>query len=104
MKGGVPTGDSHEYYTISASPIPLIASTLVFLSAPNSTFLTVPTSCTGPSTNYLEIESTAGQIKNYTYTPVPPATPIALETTGCGLVPFDTVGGAASRKDAVRRA
>jgi hypothetical protein len=88
VKGGVPTGDSHEYYTISASPIPLIASTLVFLSAPNSTFLTVPTSCTGPSTNYLEIESTAGQIKNYTYTPVPPATPVVLETTGCGLVPF----------------
>jgi hypothetical protein len=89
VKGGVPTGDSHEYYTISSSPVPLISSTLVFLSAPNSTFLTVPTSCTGPSTNYLEIESTAGQVKNYTYTPVPPATPITLETTGCGIVPFE---------------
>jgi hypothetical protein len=88
VKGAVPTGDSHEYYTISNISVPLISSTLLFLSAPNSTFLTVPTSCTGPATNYLEVESYAGQIKNYSFTPVPPATPIPLETTGCGSVPF----------------
>jgi hypothetical protein len=89
VKGGVPTGDSHEYYTISGISVPLISSTLIFLSAPNSTFLTVPTSCTGPATNYLEVESYAGQIKNSSFTPVPPVTPIPLETTGCGAVPFE---------------
>jgi hypothetical protein len=90
VKGGVPTGDSHEYYEILgiSNATPLVSSTLLFLSAPNSAFLTVPTSCTGPSTNYLEVESDAGTIKNYTFTPVPPATPVVLETTGCNLIPF----------------
>jgi hypothetical protein len=89
VKGGVPTGDSHEYYVISGSSVPLVSSTLLFLSAPNSTFLTVPTSCTGPSTNYLEVESSAGQVVNTSFTPVPPLTPVPLETTGCNLVPFE---------------
>ncbi len=89
VQGGVPTGDSHLYYTISGISVPLVSSALVFLSAPNSTFLTVPTSCTGPSTNYLEVESQTGQVKNYSFTPVPPATPIVLQTTGCNLVPFE---------------
>ncbi|HUN77888.1 MAG TPA: hypothetical protein VMU32_03110 [Solirubrobacteraceae bacterium] len=86
---GVPTGDSHEYYTISGGEVPLIESTTIFLSAPNSTFLTVPTSCTGPSTTYLELESGAGQVANTSFTPVPPLTPVPLETTGCNLVPFE---------------
>jgi hypothetical protein len=90
VKGGVPTGDSHEYYTISglSELVPLVSSTLLFLSAPNSTFLTVPTSCIGPTANYLEVESSTGEVKNYSYTPVPPATPIVLQTEGCSLVPF----------------
>ncbi|HVR05477.1 MAG TPA: hypothetical protein VMS02_05505 [Solirubrobacteraceae bacterium] len=88
VKGGVPTGDSHEYYTISGGEVPLIESTTIFLSAPNSTFLTVPTSCTGPAATYLEVESGAGQVKNTSFTPVPPLTPVPLETTGCNLVPF----------------
>ena len=89
VKGGVPTGDSHEYYIISGPPVPVVSSTLIFLSYPNSTFLTVPTSCTGPSTNYLEVESSTGQIRNTSFTPVPPLTPAPLETTGCNLVPFE---------------
>jgi hypothetical protein len=90
VKGGVPTGDSHEYYTISNifEPAPLVSSTLVFLSKPNSTFLTVPTSCLGPATNYLEVESYAGEVKNSSFTPVPPLTPVPLETIGCEKVPF----------------
>jgi hypothetical protein len=91
VKGGVPTGDSHEFYTISNvfKPAPLVASKLVFLSAPNSTFLTVPTSCLGPATNYLEVESYEGQVKNSSFTPVPPLTPISLQTEGCDKVPFE---------------
>jgi hypothetical protein len=91
VKGGVPTGDSHEYYEILgiSNATPLVSSTLLFLSAPNSTFLTVPTSCIGPTTNYLEVESYTGQIKNYSFTPVPPATPVTLQTTGCDAVPFE---------------
>lgn len=84
----VPTGDSHEYYTVTTPEFPLVESTVVFLSYPNSSFLTVPTSCTGPATTYLEVESGSGQIKNTSYTPVPPATPVPLQTTGCNLVPF----------------
>ncbi len=91
VKGGVPTGDSHEYYVITNifEPAPLVESKLVFLSAPNSTFLTVPTSCLGPATNYLEVESYAGQTKNYSFTPVPPLTPVPLQTEGCDKVPFE---------------
>jgi hypothetical protein len=84
----VPTGDSHEYYTISTPGVPLVESKVVFLSAPNSTFLTVPTSCPGPATNYLEVESTRGVVKNASFKPIPPLTPAPLETTGCSKVPF----------------
>ena len=88
---GAPTGDSHLYFTISNifEPAPLVESTLVFLSAPNSTFLTVPTSRLGPATNYLEVESYGGEIKNYSFTPAPPLVNPALETIGCEKVPFE---------------
>jgi hypothetical protein len=88
---GAPTGDSHLYFTISNifEPAPLVESTLVFLSAPNSTFLTVPTSCLGPATNYLEVESYGGEVKNYSFTPAPPLVTPALETVGCEKVPFE---------------
>jgi hypothetical protein len=77
-----PTGDSHEYYTISGE-VPLVEATTIFLSAPNSTFLTLPTSCTGPSTTYLELESSERKVANAKFNSSP------LETTDCNLVPFE---------------
>jgi hypothetical protein len=46
-------------------------------------FLTVPTSCLGPTTTRLETDSyqSPGQFKQYAFTP-------PLQTTGCNLVPF----------------
>ncbi len=83
LKGGGPTGDSHEYYTISSPPTPLISSKLVFLSGPFTTFLTIPTSCNGPANTYLEVESSEGKIVNDVFNSRP------LETEGCKQVPFE---------------
>jgi hypothetical protein len=84
VNSGVPTGDSHEFFVIdNIFPLaPLVSSTLVLFSKPNSAFLTVPTSCTGPPTTYLEVESYAGQIKSATFNPAP------LQTIECSTVPF----------------
>lgn len=85
VNSGVPTGDSHEFYVldnISAAPFPLVASTLVLISKPFSAFLTVPTSCTGPPTTYLEVESYASEVKSATFNPSP------LQTLECSTVPF----------------
>ena len=94
-----PTGDSHELFTIEGIPQSpaLVALTIAFFGAPaevthagepNNAFIRIPTSCTGPATNYLEIESYAGESKGYSFTPVPPFTPIPLETMNCKAVPF----------------
>jgi hypothetical protein len=94
-----PTGDSHELFTIEGVPQspPLVALTIAFFGAPeevvkagqpNNAFIRIPTSCTGPATNYLEIESYAGESKGFSFTPVPPFTPIPLETMNCKAVPF----------------
>jgi hypothetical protein len=90
VNSSVPTGDSHEFYVINNlfEPAPLVSSTLILFSKPLSAFLTVPTSCTGPPSTYLEVESYAGETKSYSFTPVPPFTPAPLETTGCNVVPF----------------
>jgi hypothetical protein len=85
VNSGVPTGDSHEFYVIdniSAFPAPLVSSTLVLVSKPFSAFLTLPTSCTGPPTTYLEVESYAGEVKSATFNPSP------LQTLECATVPF----------------
>jgi hypothetical protein len=84
VNSGVPTGDSHEFYVISNifAPAPLVSSTLILLSKPSSVFLTVPTSCTGPPTTYLEVESYAGEVKSSTFNPAP------LQTLECATVPF----------------
>jgi hypothetical protein len=94
-----PTGDSHELFTIDGVPQspPLVLLTIAFFGAPeelngggapDNAFIRIPTSCTGPATNYLEIESYEGESKGYSFTPVPPFTPIPLETMNCGAVPF----------------
>jgi hypothetical protein len=95
-----PTGDSHELFTIEGVPQspPLVSLTIAFLGDPEFTtsgktklgnaFIRIPTSCTGPATNYLEVESYAGESKSYSFTPVPPFTPIPLETIECKSVPF----------------
>lgn len=94
-----PTGNSHEFFTIEGIPQvpPVISSTLVLYGfpsevfhdgAPDNAFIRIPTSCTGPASNYLEIESYAGEAKSYSFTPVPPFTPVPLETMGCNIVPF----------------
>jgi hypothetical protein len=94
-----PTGDSHELFTIEGIPQspPLVSLTIAFFGAPeevthagapNNAFIRIPTSCTGPATNYLEVESYEGESKGYGFTPVPPFTPIPLETMNCKAVPF----------------
>jgi hypothetical protein len=94
-----PTGDSHELFTIEGVPQspPLVSLTIAFFGAPeevfkfgqpNNAFVRIPTSCTGPATNYLEIESYAGESKGFSFTPVPPFTPVPLETVNCKAVPF----------------
>jgi hypothetical protein len=94
-----PTGDSHEFFTIEGiqqSP-PLVSFTVAFFGfpeevngggAPDNAFIRIPTSCTGPATNYLEVESYEAESKSYGFTPVPPFTPIPLETMNCKAVPF----------------
>jgi len=94
-----PTGDSHELFTIEGiqqSP-PLVSLTVALFGfpeevtgagAPDKAFIRIPTSCTGPATNYLEVESYEGESKSYGFTPVPPFTPIPLETMNCKAVPF----------------
>jgi hypothetical protein len=94
-----PTGDSHELFTIEGIPQspPLVSLTIAFFGAPeevthaggpNNAFIRIPTSCTGPATNYLEVESYAGESKSYGFTPVPPFTPIPLEIMNCQAAPF----------------
>jgi hypothetical protein len=94
-----PTGDSHELFTIEGVPQnpPLVSLTIAFFGAPeevthaggpNNAFIRIPTSCTGPAANYLEVESYEGESKGYSFTPVPPFTPIPLETMNCQAVPF----------------
>jgi hypothetical protein len=94
-----PTGDSHELFTIEGVPQspPLVTLTIAFFGAPeelngggapDNAFIRIPTSCTGPAANYLEIESYAGESKGYSFTPVPPFTPVPLETMNCQAVPF----------------
>jgi hypothetical protein len=94
-----PTGDSHELFTIDGLPqsTPLMSLTIAFFGAPeelngggapDNAFIRIPTSCTGPAANYLEIESYTGEAKGYSFTPVPPFTPIPLETMNCQAVPF----------------
>ena len=84
VNSGVPTGDSHEFFVIDNifAPAPLVSSTLVLVSKPFSAFLTVPTSCTGPPTSYLEVESYAAEVKSATFNPNP------LQTLECSTVPF----------------
>jgi hypothetical protein len=93
------TGDSHELFTVEGigQVPPLVSSTLVLYGfpeevfgggAPDNAFIRLPTSCTGTPTNYLEIESYKGEAKSYSFTPVPPFTPVPLETMGCNLIPF----------------
>ncbi len=94
-----PTGDAHEYYKIEGIPQSpaLVSSTLAFYGypeeitsggAPDNAFVRIPTSCAGPAANYLEVESYAGESKGYSFTPVPPFTPVPLETMNCAAVPF----------------
>jgi hypothetical protein len=94
-----PTGDAHELFTIEGIPQspPLVSLTIALFGAPeelngggapDNAFIRIPTSCTGPAANYLEIESYAGESKGYSFTPVPPFTPIPLETMNCQAVPF----------------
>ncbi|HEY7961436.1 MAG TPA: hypothetical protein VID29_05885 [Solirubrobacteraceae bacterium] len=94
--GGVSwESDYHESFSIHAiSPLtPLVKVVQIFFGAPEfvtsghtvlgNAFLTVPTSCLGPTTTRLETDSyqSPGQFKQYAFTP-------PLQTTGCNLVPF----------------
>jgi hypothetical protein len=98
---GVPTGDSHQFFEIKNifRPAPLVSSTLILFCTPEAVssggkalgnaFIRVPTSCLGPAATYLQVKSYEGQTKNYTFTPTPPQSPVTLQTTGCGNVPFE---------------
>jgi hypothetical protein len=84
--GGVSwEGDYHQSQTISNLPSSpaLVSYTQVFFSSPFTTFVTIPTSCTGPPTTHLETDSyeNPGQFQHYSFLS-------PLETTGCSAVPF----------------
>jgi hypothetical protein len=84
--GGVSWGgDYHQSQTISNLPSspPLVSYTQIYFSSPLTTFVTIPTSCTGPPTTRLETDSyeSPGQFQHYSFLS-------PLETTGCNAVPF----------------
>jgi hypothetical protein len=78
--------DYHESFTIAniTDAIPLYETRLVFNGrAGDGTFITMPSTCTGPATTGLQVDShqNPGQYLSYTTT-----TPIGA--TGCGDLPF----------------
>ncbi|HST54788.1 MAG TPA: hypothetical protein VLJ42_02695 [Solirubrobacteraceae bacterium] len=87
LVGGISwNSDYHEYFTISDIPnsVGLIESRLIFNGqAGDGTFLTMPSTCSGPQTTTLQVDSyqSPGQFQTYQA-----STPVGAD--GCGSVPF----------------
>jgi hypothetical protein len=87
--GGIEaTGDYHEYFTIENVPTSpeLVESRLIFFGnalAPGGTlpFITMPSTCLGPQTTHLTVESYEGQRETKPFT-----TPVGA--SGCEKIPF----------------
>ena len=78
--------DYHEYFTISDIPttVPLVESRLIFNGqAGDGTFLTMPSTCSGPQVTTLQVDSYQNPSQFLTYHA---ATPVGAD--GCGAVPF----------------
>ena len=91
---GVATGDFHEYFKIENIPTPpeLIESKLVFWGRPHEhnpaareeAFITMPSTCSGPQTTWLHVDS--WQEPGH-FVGVPNETPVGA--TGCESLAFD---------------
>jgi hypothetical protein len=90
---GIESGDYHEYFKIKVGKsltegeAPLLRSRLVFNGKADengNALLTTPTSCPGPQTTHLRVESYTGEVKYASYT----TTPTALEEN-CGILKFE---------------
>jgi hypothetical protein len=87
--GGIDwSGDYHEFFTIDEIPKTpeLVESRLIFFGKTLGTggtlpFITMPSTCLGPQTTQLEVESYEGQKESKSFT-----TPIGA--SGCDKVPF----------------
>lgn len=94
--GVSPSGDYHEFFTISGvkEANPLLRSRLIFNGRAGTGYLTMPSAC-GPATSQLRVESYKGE------TEVTSTTPPA-EVSGCASVPFEpkvTVEPATTQSD-----
>jgi hypothetical protein len=70
---GIPSGDYHEWFTLDnlGSAAPVIKSKLNFNGRAGGNFLTLPSECSSTTTNYLELESSTGELAHaVTHTPV----------------------------------
>ncbi|HEY1689126.1 MAG TPA: hypothetical protein VGF95_09720 [Solirubrobacteraceae bacterium] len=78
------SGDYHEYFNIKevSDTIPLLESRLIFNGKAGTGFLTMPSSCAGKQTTYLEVESYAGEFAKTSYT-----TPVGA--SNCEQVKFE---------------
>ncbi len=78
-----PSGDYHELFNIKNIPTipPLVGSRLVFNGRAGKGLLTMPSSCEGPLTTYLEVQSYKGEVAKSHFT-----TPVGA--SGCSSVPF----------------
>jgi hypothetical protein len=87
--GGIDwSGDYHEFFTINEIPKSpeLVESRLIFFGKTLGTggtlpFITMPSTCLGPQTTQLEVESYEGQKESKSFT-----TPVGA--SGCDKVPF----------------
>jgi hypothetical protein len=91
---GVATGDYHEFFTIPNIPTQpeLVESRLIFwgiphehnAAAPNKTFLTMPSTCSGPQTTILHVDSyeEEGHFLKY-------ENPTPVGATGCSSLAFN---------------
>ncbi len=88
--GGIDwSGDYHEFFTIDEVPKSpeLVESRLIFFGKTLGTggtlpFITMPSTCLGPQTTQLEVESYEGQKETKSFT-----TPVGA--SGCDKVPFE---------------
>lgn len=91
-----PSGDYHEYFIIKniKDEHPLLKSRLIFegnAATQKGGFITMPSSCAGPQTTYLETESYNGEFSNTSFTThyKKGSEEIPLEATGCNEIPFE---------------
>ena len=80
---GIPSGDYHEWFEINnlAEKTAVLKSKLSFKGRAGGNFITLPSQCSGSTTNYIEVESGSKEVAHAVT-----HTPIGVE--GCDKVPF----------------